>query len=364
MRENNTIRFRFLLERKNGFRLDAEKELPGTGVTALFGRSGSGKTTLLRCIAGLERGAEGFISVHGESWQDSRAKQFVAPHRRSLGFVFQGGGLFPHLSVKANLFYGYRRTPKGERRATPEAIVALLGLGPLMERRPDTLSGGEKQRVAMARALMSSPRLLLMDEPMAGLDGIRKAEILSYLDELRGRFRIPILYVSHDLPEIIRIADRLVFMENGRTGDAGPLREMLVRTDLPIAAQEDAAAMLPVRVVGHDEVFHLTQVCFAGGRLWIPRAEKKAGEPLRLRIHARDVSITLAAPGKTSILNIIAATVTDVVEQSPGRVLVRLDAGGAPLLARITRKSCHELGLRKGLPVYAQIKSVALGVDG
>ncbi|MBT8421179.1 MAG: molybdenum ABC transporter ATP-binding protein [Gammaproteobacteria bacterium] len=354
------IKFHFRLGRGD-FRLDAEQAIPGTGVTALFGRSGSGKTTLLRCIAGLERVEEGLFSVGGECWQDTRAGRFIAPHKRALGFVFQDGRLFPHLRVRANLLYGHRRTPRDQRRVLLADIVDLLGLAPLMDRYPDTLSGGEKQRVTMGRALMNSPRLLLMDEPMAGLDRERKGEIMPYLENLRTRFSIPILYVSHDINEIIRIADWLVIMENGRTPDAGPLDRMLSRIDLDIAGHEDAGAMLSVEVIKHDDTFHLTEVRFAGGQLLIPRAARQIGDRLRLRVHARDVSLTLDSPSRTSILNVITAVVTDVAEQSPSRVLVRIEAGGVPLLARITRKSCHDLDLRAGLAVYAQIKSVALG---
>nr|VFJ57320.1 MAG: molybdate transport system ATP-binding protein [Candidatus Kentron sp. FM]VFJ57888.1 MAG: molybdate transport system ATP-binding protein [Candidatus Kentron sp. FM]VFK11814.1 MAG: molybdate transport system ATP-binding protein [Candidatus Kentron sp. FM] len=361
---NPGITFRFRLGRGN-FRLDAQREIPGTGVTALFGRSGSGKTTLLRCIAGLERVQDGFVSVNGECWQDTHTGRFVPPHKRALGFVFQDGRLFGHLTVAANLFYGHRRTPKDRRRAEPGEITDILGLGPLLGRYPGTLSGGEKQRVALGRALMNSPRLLLMDEPMTGLDGARKEEVMPYLEALRFRFHIPFVYVSHDMGEITRVADWLVLMEDGRTHQAGPLAGMLARTDLPIAREEDAGAVLSVVVARHDEGFHLTEVHFAGGRLLIPRTRRGIGERLRLRVHARDVSLTLDPPGRTSILNVITARVMEVAAQGPGRVLVRLDAGGVPLLARITEKSCHELGLREGLPgglrVHAQIKSVALG---
>ena len=357
---NTGIRFRFKLERGN-FRFEAVHEIPGTGVTALFGRSGSGKTTLLRCIAGIERVTEGFFQVNGECWQDTRKGLFVVPHKRALGYVFQDGCLFPHMQVRANLLYGYRRTPQSHRHVKLAEIADILGLSSLMDRYPDTLSGGEKQRVGMGRALMNSPRLLLMDEPMAGLDQARKREVMPYLENLHAKFKIPILYVTHDTSELIRIADWLVIMENGRTLESGPLDEMLSRMDLDIAEQEDAGALLKVKIIGHDDEFHLTEVEFTGGRLLIPHTDRKAGERLRLRVHARDVSLTLDPPGRTSILNVVKTTVTHVAVRTPNRALVRLNAGGTPLLARITRKSCHNLGLRAGLQVYAQIKSVALG---
>nr|VFK44689.1 MAG: molybdate transport system ATP-binding protein [Candidatus Kentron sp. SD] len=354
------IRFRFRLNRGT-FRFDAAHEIPGAGVIGLFGRSGSGKTTLLRCIAGIERVAKGFFEVNGECWQDTSKKFFVAPHKRALGYVFQDGYLFPHMRVRANLFYGYRRTPRRHRHVEPREIIELLGLSSLLDRYPDTLSGGERQRVGIGRALLCSPRLLLMDEPMAGLDRARKGEIMPYLEGLRANFSIPILYVTHDIAELIRIADWLVFMENGQIPASGPLEGMLSRMDSDITGQEDAGAVLQVRVIGHDDTFHLTEVEFPGGRLLIPRLPRKTGEQLRLRVHARDVSLMLDPPGRTSILNVVTATITELSTRTPGRVLVKLDAGGIPLLAWITEKSCHNLGLRAGVAVHAQIKSVALG---
>nr|VFK59261.1 MAG: molybdate transport system ATP-binding protein [Candidatus Kentron sp. TC] len=356
----DNIRFRFRLERGN-FRLDAAHEIPAAGVIALFGPSGSGKTTLLRCIAGIESVAEGFFQVGGECWQDTRTGLFAPPHKRALGYVFQDGRLFPHMRVRANLFYGYRRTPQAHRRVDPGEITRILDLVPLLDRYPDTLSGGERQRVGIGRALMNTPRLLLMDEPMAGLDQARKREIMPYLENLRATFKIPILYVTHDIGELIRIADWLVIMENGRTRQSGPLDEMLSRMDLDIAGQEDAGAVLQVLVIGHDDRFQLTEVRFGGGRLFIPRLPRNIGEQLRLRVHARDVSLALAPPSGSSILNVVPATITDIAFPSPGRALIRLDASGAPLLARITQKSCHNLRLRVGLRIHAQIKSVALG---
>nr|VFK32362.1 MAG: molybdate transport system ATP-binding protein [Candidatus Kentron sp. MB]VFK75852.1 MAG: molybdate transport system ATP-binding protein [Candidatus Kentron sp. MB] len=356
----NGIRFRFRLAR-GSFRFAATHEIPGTGVTALFGRSGAGKTTLLRCMAGIERVTEGFFQVNDECWQDTRKRLFVAPHKRTLGYIFQGGNLFPHMRVRANLFYGYRRTPPARRRVEPAEIMETLGLSPLMERYPDTLSGGERQRVSIGRALMNSPRLLLMDEPMTGLDQARKREIIPYLERLRASFRIPILYVTHDINELIRVADWLIIMDNGQILESGPLDEMLSRLDLDIAGLEDAGAVLRVRIMEHDDVFHLTEVRFSGGRLSIPRIDRGVGEQLRLRVHARDVSLTLDPPGRTSILNVVESIITDIATGTSGRALVRLDAGGAPLLARITQKSRHTLGLRTGRRVYAQIKGVALG---
>ena len=356
----SSIDFRFELERGN-FRLETGAVLPGFGVTALFGASGSGKTSLLRCIAGLER-ARGRLEVNGECWQDSENRLFVPPHRRALGYVFQEAALFPHLRVKANLEYGRRRTPAKARKGSLDHCCDILGIGGLLQRYPHQLSGGERQRVALGRALLNSPRLLLMDEPMAGLDRPRKAEILPYLERLHEEADIPVLYVTHDLEELARIADQLALIENGRILKQGPLAEMLASLDLPIARDEDAGAVIETQVIRHDDEYHLTHLGFCGGEILVGRIQRAMGERLKIRIHARDVSLALQPPGETSILNVVKAVVTEMADQGPGRIMVRLDAGGTPLLARITRKSQSRLGLKTGMPVYAQIKSVALSI--
>ena len=356
----NNINFSFELERGE-FRLEADAMLPGFGVTALFGASGSGKTSLLRCIAGLEQ-ARGRLEVNGECWQDSENKLFVPPHQRALGYVFQEAALFPHLQVKDNLEYGWRRTPGKERKGALDHTCDILGIGGLLERYPHQLSGGEKQRVAVGRALLNSPRLLLMDEPMAALDRPRKAEILPYLERLHAEADIPVLYVTHDLEELARIADHLALVENGRILKQGPLAEMFASIDLPIAQDEDAGAVVETQITGHDDEYHLTHLSFCGGEILVGRINRDPGEHLNIRIHARDVSLALQPPGETSILNVVEAVVTEMADQGPGRIMVRLDAGGTPLLARITRKSQSRLGLEAGMQVYAQIKSVALSI--
>ncbi len=353
------IEFSFDLERGD-FRLSAEARLPGSGVTALFGASGSGKTSLLRCIAGLEQAGRGRLEVNGECWQDSTTGLFMPPHQRALGYVFQEGALFPHLNVRANLQYGWRRTPAGKRREQLEHVTEILGIGALLARYPQQLSGGEKQRVALGRALLNSPRLLLMDEPMAALDRPRKAEILPYLERLHAEAEIPVLYVTHDLDELVRIADHLALMERGRILGQGPLGEMLASLDLPIARDEDAGALIEATIAGHDEAYHLTRLRFAGGEILVGHLDRSVGEPLRIRIHARDVSLALEPPGRTSILNVVEAQVMEMIEQGRGRIMVRLDVKGVPLLARITKKSAANLALEPGSVVYAQIKSVAL----
>ncbi len=355
------IEFSFELER-DGFQLNAKARLPGMGITALFGASGSGKTSLLRCIAGLERAGMGRLTVNGECWQDSAKGLFIPPHQRALGYVFQEAALFPHLRVRANLEYGWRRTPKAERKGNLNHICDILGIGGLLQRYPQQLSGGERQRIALGRALLNNPRLLLMDEPMAALDRPRKAEIMPYLERLHTEADIPILYVTHDLEELARIADHLALVEKGRILKQGPLAEMFANIDLPIARDEDAGAIIKTQVTGHDDGYHLTHLHFCGGEILVSRIERAVGEPLNIRIHARDVSLALQPPGESSILNVVQAVVTEMLEQGAGRIMVRLDAGGTPLLARITHKSQSRLGLERGTPVYAQIKSVAVSI--
>lgn len=341
------------------FVLDVEFTTPGQGITALFGPSGSGKTSLLRCIAGLER-ARGHLTVNGECWQDDERGVFVPTHRRPLGYVFQEASLFPHLSVRGNLEYGWKRIAPAERRVAFEQAVDLLGIARLLDRSPTRLSGGERQRVAIARALLTSPRLLLMDEPLSALDQASKADILPYLERLHDELSIPVLYVSHLVDEVARLADHMVFLEQGRVCAAGPINELLTRLDLPLAHADESEALIDATVAAHDEEFQLTYVDFPGGRVSIARQPFPIGHPVRVRIRARDVSLTLERQEHTSILNIFPARVLDVADDTPSQVMVRLDAAGAVLLARITRKSAAALGLERGARVYAQVKSVAL----
>ncbi len=343
-----------------GFMLHADLHLPGRGVTALFGASGSGKTSLLRAIAGLERHAGGHLAVNGAVWQD--AQRFVPTHRRPLGYVFQEASLFAHLDVARNLDYGLRRIPAAARRVPRAQAIELLGIGHLLQRRPDTLSGGERQRVAIARALLTAPRLLLMDEPLAALDAQRKAEILPYLARLRAELDIPVLYVSHALDEVIQLADHLVLLEAGQVRASGPIAATLARIDLPTAQSASAAVLIEATVQGYDRAYELLRLGFAGGTLLAPHPAPLApGACLRLQVQARDVSLALAPAPGSSILNRLPATITAISSaDTPAHMLVRLDAGGTPLLARITRFSCDQLHLAVGMPVWAQIKAVAL----
>ncbi len=353
------IQFHFTLQRP-GFQLDAEGVLPASGVSALFGVSGCGKTTVLRSIAGLEPAISGQLVVNGECWFDSKRGISIPAHRRGVGYVFQETALFTHLSVNENLLYGWRRTPQRERRSQPAEIIDMLGLELLLQRDTGALSGGERQRVAVGRALLNSPRLLLMDEPMAALDRSRKREILPYLERLHAAAEIPILYVTHDLEELVSVADHLVLMEAGRLTHSGPIEELMINTGLSIATEENAGALINAVVQAHDSQYNLTQLEFPGGKLIVSRIDKSIGTPVRLRIHAKDVSLAADHPGLTSILNVLPATVIALTPQGDSRVLVSLEIGGVTLLARITRKSESTLKLQPGRQLFAQIKSVAL----
>jgi len=344
-----------------GFTLDVDLPMPEKGITALFGPSGSGKTTVLRCMAGLERSSGGFLSVANEIWQDERRGIFLPTHKRPLGMIFQEASLFPHLSVRENLRYGMKRAgnKKGEGFDT---MLDLLGIRPLLERSPDSLSGGERQRVAIARALLTRPRLLLMDEPLSALDMKRKLEILPYLERLHDELSIPVLYVSHSLDEVARLADHLILIENGRITASGPIKDILARPDLSAAFSGETGAVLETTVAAH-EADGLTRLEFPGGKLYIARNAHAPGSRLRCRIHASDVSLALSAHKDISILNTLPATVAALADtDTPGHVLVQLQlkGGESMLLARITERSRQSLGITPGITVIAQVKSVAI----
>ena len=341
-----------------GFRLDVEVQLPAKGVTALFGHSGSGKTTLLRCIAGLERPPLGRLSFKGALWQDQEV--WVPTHRRPLGYVFQEASLFPHLSVMNNLRYGQKRSQAAQRIALDHAIE-LLGIGSLLERKPDLLSGGERQRVGIARALAVSPEILLMDEPLAALDLKRKQEILPYLERLHDELEIPVLYVSHSPDEVARLADNLVVMESGQIVAHGSLAETLVRLDLPIKLGEDVGAVLEATVCEIDSEWHLARVEFPGGSLWTRDHGIPLGKQVRVRVLARDVSLAIAEPAPSSIQNVLHGHIDAIADDDhPGLQLVRVKVGETCLLSRLTRRSSVALGFTLGKSVHVQVKSVAL----
>jgi molybdate transport system ATP-binding protein len=352
-----TIEARFCIDRDD-FTLDVDLSIPGHGVTALLGASGCGKTTLLRAIAGLECCRDGFLKVGDTVWQDAR--RFVPPHQRPLGYVFQEASLFAHLSVRGNLEYGVKRVPKTGRKVSVDKAIELLGIELLLERRTHQLSGGEKQRVAIARALAVSPEILLMDEPLAGLDPARKQEIIPYLESLHNELDIPVIYVSHSPDEVARLADHLVLLEAGRIKAAGALGDLLTRLDLPLAHGDDAEALVDAVVAGHDDDYDLTHLDFPGGRFTVTRKALPVGHSVRLRVAARDVSLTLEHQSGTSILNIFPATIDEIMPEGSAQVTVRLLAGDVPLLSRVTRKSAALLELAHGKSVYVQAKSVAL----
>lgn len=351
------IKARFKLDWP-GFTLDVDLAFPNRGVTALFGHSGSGKTTLLRCIAGLERAREGYLSVGGEIWQDG--KHWLPTHQRPLGYVFQEASLFPHMSVLGNLRYGMKRTVAAQQKSLDQAIE-LLGISHLLERKPDRLSGGERQRVGIARALAVAPQILLMDEPLAALDLKRKQEILPYLERLHRELDIPVLYVSHSPDEVARLADHLVLLEDGKSLAYGPVAEIMVRLDLPTAHYDDAGAVIEASVAQQDETYHLTRLDFAGGHLWVGKVDQPFGTGVRARVLARDVSIATQAPQGSSINNILNARIEEIRDEGPDKVIVRMKVGDSQvLLSRITRRSRDQLSLVAGMYVCAQVKSVAL----
>jgi molybdate transport system ATP-binding protein len=353
------IQARFQLD-YGDFSLDVDLQLPCTGITALFGSSGSGKTTLLRCIAGLQQAPLGYLEINGKVWQDSSRNQFIPTYNRSLGYVFQEANLFSHLTVRDNLHYGLKRIKKNSGTVKLEQTVDLLGIGHLLERMPEHLSGGERQRVAIARALALNPEILLMDEPLASLDFKRKQEILPFLSRLHQQLDIPVLYVTHSEQEVAQLADTLVILENGIVLASGPLSETQSRLDVPLAHDREAATVWLATIAEHEPDYQLTHVTFAGGSLSLPAINADIGTSLRVQIYARDVSIALLQPVATSILNVLSATITGIVDDNNGQTVLRVQVGNQPLLAHITRKSALLLGLQIGMVVYVQIKGTSI----
>lgn len=326
------------------------------GLTALFGRSGSGKSTLVDIIGGLIRPTRGRVAVDGQVLVDTDRGLFIPKHRRRIGYVFQDSRLFPHLSVRNNLLYGhwFARNEVGGS-SDLAAVVELLGIGALLDRQPDSLSGGEKQRVAIGRALLAHPRLLLMDEPLASLDEARRAEILPYIERLRDQAGVPIVYVSHSVTEVARLATTVVILSEGRVTAVGPVLDIL-----PLADAGDAGSVLDATVARHDEAFQLTVLASAAGELQVPRLAAPVGSAVRAYIRARDVMISLRPPEEISALNVLPGRIAAVAPDANGaQADVRLDCNGAVLLARLTAKSVHRLALAPGRPVFAVIKSVS-----
>jgi len=339
---------------RENFRLNA-RFISAPGLTALFGRSGSGKTTLVDIVGGLIRPDHGKVAVDGQVLIDTERGLFVPKHRRRIGYVFQDSRLFPHLSVRTNLLYGRWFAGDGGAAADLALVVELLGIGHLLERRPDSLSGGEKQRVAIGRALLAHPRLLLMDEPLASLDEARRAEILPYIEKLRDEAGVPILYVSHSVAEVARLATTVVILSEGKVTAVGPVADIL-----PLADSGDGGAVLDAKVARHDDAFQLSVLASAAGELQVPRLSASVGAPVRAYIRARDVMLSLRPPEEISALNVLAGRVAAIVPGANGaQADVRLDCNGAALTARLTAKSVQRLALAPGLPVYAVIKSVS-----
>ena len=330
-------------------------------IVALFGRSGAGKSTIVNAIAGTVRPSRGRIAVGGRTLFDSATRMDLPPEDRRVGYVFQDALLFPHMSVAANLGYGERLTPRETRFVDRDRVIALLDLGRLLDRRPASLSGGERQRVAIGRALLASPRILLMDEPLASLDAPRKAEILAYIELLRDELRLPIVYVSHALEEVTRLADSMVVITDGRVSATGPVAQVLSRPDMQAqTGRFDAGAVIEARVARHDERYGLTSLTFDGGELVVPNVDALPGEPVRVRIRARDVSLALEAPQGLSIQNVLPAEVVSLSGEFGAIVDVMLRVGGARVVARVTRKAADKLRLAPGARVHALVKAVSI----
>lgn len=342
------------------FQLNVDLHLPSSGITVLFGSSGSGKTTLLRCIAGLQRAPHGFLAINEQVWQDSAKGLFLPTHRRALGYVFQEASLFSHLTVAENLQFGLKRIGKPAASLALPPILELLGIEHLLKRLPEHLSGGEKQRVAIVRALALNPEILLMDEPLAALDSKRKQEILPFLNRLHQTLKIPVLYVTHSQQEVAQLGDYVVLLEQGKVLAAGTLTETLSRLDLPLTQDRPAAVVWQGKIAEHERDYHLSRADFDGVTLNLPMIEAIIGDAVRVQILADDVSITLEASKTTSILNILPATITGLADDQAGQSLVQLRVGKQVLLAHVTYKSAILLGLQVDMAVYVQIKGTSI----
>jgi molybdate transport system ATP-binding protein len=329
-------------------------------IVGLFGRSGSGKSSVINAIAGITRPLRGFIRINDLFLFDAAKNINLRPEARRIGYVFQDALLFPHMDVESNLLYGQRLRSPADRFIEAARVVELLGLGALLRRKPKALSGGEKQRVAIGRALLAQPRVLLMDEPLAALDVPRKTEILDYIERLRDELNIPIVYVSHSVTEIARLADTVVVLADGKCLAVGDVDEVMGRLDLkPATGRYEAGSVLDTRVLGHDAEYELTTLGFDGGELVVPHLDARIGERVRARIRARDVSLSLQKPTGISILNVLAARVSAIDADSGPIVELQLSVGGAMLLARVTRRSFEQLALRPEQELYALVKAVS-----
>ncbi|UHS62418.1 molybdenum ABC transporter ATP-binding protein [Agrobacterium vaccinii] len=346
--------------RLGSFHLEA-KLTAGEGVTALFGRSGSGKTSVIRIIAGLTRPDHGRIELDGEVLTDSAIRTFIPTHKRRFGYVFQEARLFPHLNVEQNLHYGRWFSGVSDNPAEAARVIEMLGIGDLLKRGPEKLSGGEKQRVAIGRALLSSPRLLLMDEPLAALDEARKAEIIPYLERMRDETKIPIIYVSHAVGEVFRLADRVVVMKDGRVDAQGPASEILSRPAFSSHLERrEAGSILSGRVETFDQRHGLATVRLTGTALQVPAKSAEVGKPVRVHIPARDVLLATVLPEGLSALNILEGTIAEIELSDDGMAMVHVDCGGDIIMSRITSLSVERLLLATGKVIFVIVKSAAL----
>ena len=339
------------------FMLDANFSIPDRGITVVFGPSGSGKTTLLRALAGLEKSDDGFLKIGDSVWQ--KGEDFLATHKRQIGYVFQDAALFDHLDVKGNLNFVIKRAI-GLKEDFIESIHNLLEIKTLLNRKTTQLSGGERQRVAIARALLTNPKILLLDEPLSALDLKRKNEILPYLDSIHNDLEIPILYVTHSQDEMSRLADHLLLIEDGNIVGSGPVNDMLTRFDMPLSHGGEAVSIIEAEVLKRDSEFNLMHLDFLGGQFIVPDNSFPVQTKVRIRVVARDVSLTKSKQVDTSILNIFPAMVQEIVNEGEAQVMVRLQIKDTILLACITRKSSYKLRLEKGSEVFVQVKSVAI----
>jgi len=347
-----------LRDQLGAFRLDVNTQLPSDGITAVFGPSGCGKSTLLRCLSGLHQ-AEGHLHFRGQCWQNNSF--FLAPHKRPVAMVFQDNQLFPHRTVEDNIDYGFKRSRASEHAITPEQCIQWFGIKPLLKRYPGQLSGGEKQRVALARAMACNPELLVMDEALSALDQQSKRAILDVVLNLPSSLGMPIIYVSHVIEEVARIADYLAIMKSGQIVAHGPLQEVLADPDLELAQRDDAGVVIEARVLPCDSAHHLQKARFDGGELWFADLGAQVGDTLRLRLLARDISVSLTEHVDQSILNILPARVEAIRPGShPATCMLRLNVGNSSVLSRLTKASVERLGIHEGQNLWVQIKSVAV----
>jgi molybdate transport system ATP-binding protein len=359
MTDAATLRVKVSLERSD-FALHVDLTLPANGIAVLFGPSGSGKTTVLRCLAGLEK-AEGLIRVGQETWQDTQRQIFKPTWQREIGYVFQEASLFEHLDVRQNLLFGLRRSAQTDTSRDLDAAVDLLGIGHLLDRAVASLSGGERQRIAIARSLATRPKLLLLDEPLASLDVARRKEVLPWLERLHKQLHIPMLYVTHSVDELARLADHVVMLDRGRVLSCGPITQTMATQEVALAIGEEAGLVTTAEVVERSVEDHIAQVRFGGGTLWVRDPGMAVGQSVRVRILARDVSLALSVHDDSTLQNRLAGTIESIdADVHPSQAIVRVRCAQELILARVTVRSLRSLGLRPGSSAWCQVKSVAL----